>query len=203
MVRVVQSADESLNGVMATSVALKNAAELGVDLVEIVPNQDPPICRIVEYSKFRYEMKLREKENKSKQHVALMKEIRFGPHTDEHDFNFKLKHAQNFLQEGHKVKAVVHFRGRTIVYKEQGEKLLLEFAQALADDGKVESMPRLEGKRMHIIVTPKGAPKKVVKAEEKTKDKDKKDKKPKSEGRPEARPNDQEVDNTTDISDSE
>ena len=162
MVRVIQSPTEDMNGIMPTSKALRFAEELEVDLVEVVPNQDPPICRLVQYSKFKYEQKQREKENKSRQHVQQMKEIRFGPQTDDHDFNFKLRHAQNFLKEGHKVKAVVLFRGRSIVYAEQGEKLLLEFAQALAEEGKVESMPKLEGKRMFVIVNPKAMPKKLT-----------------------------------------
>jgi translation initiation factor IF-3 len=174
MVRLVQSPDEEMNGIVPTSKALRYAEELAVDLVEIVPNQDPPICRVVEYSKFKYEQKQREKENKSRQHVQQMKEIRFGPQTDDHDFNIKLRHAQNFLKEGHKVKAVVLFRGRSIVYADQGEKLLLEFAQALIDEGKIESMPRLEGKRMFVIVTPKAMPKKVNKPGEEGKPKEKK-----------------------------
>lgn len=153
--RVVGQEDESQNGIMSTRKALAIAEEKGLDLVEIAGHQDPPIVRIIEYSKFAYEQKKREKENKSKQHVVQMKEIRFGPSTDEHDFNFKLKHAEKFLSEGNKVKAYVHFRGRSIIYTDRGKKLLLEFAQALEEHGKVEMLPKLEGKRMYLILAPK------------------------------------------------
>lgn len=126
-----------------------------MDLVEISPKADPPVCKIVDYSKFKYEQKKKQKEIKSKAHKTVLKEIRFGPNTDDHDFNFKLKHAINFLKEGAKVKAYVHFVGRTIVFKERGEILLLKFAQQLEEFGKVEQLPKLEGKRMTIFVTPK------------------------------------------------
>jgi len=135
--------------------ALKIAQEQGLDLVEISPNADPPVCKVTDYSKFKYEQKKKQKEIKSKALKVVIKEIRFGPNTDEHDFNFKLKHAINFLQEGAKVKATVFFAGRTIVYKERGEILLLKFAQGLEEYGKVELMPKLEGKRMSMFVIPK------------------------------------------------
>jgi translation initiation factor IF-3 len=135
--------------------ALKIAQEQGLDLVEISPNADPPVCKVTDYSKFKYEQKKKQKEIKSKALKVVIKEIRFGPNTDEHDFNFKLKHAINFLQEGSKVKATVFFAGRTIVYKERGEILLLKFAQGLEEHGKVELMPKLEGKRMSMFVIPK------------------------------------------------
>lgn len=126
-----------------------------LDLVLISPKAKPPVCRIVDYSKFKYEHKKKQKELKAKAQKTVVKEIRFGPNTDEHDFNFKLKHAENFLQEGAKVKAYVHFVGRTIVYKERGELLLLRFAEALDELAKVEQMPKLEGKRMFLYLAPK------------------------------------------------
>ena len=135
------------------------AQEQGLDLVEISPNADPPVCKIVDYSKFKYEQKKKQKEIKAKAQKVVVKEIRFGPNTDDHDFNFKVKHAQAFLKDGFKVKATVTFYGRSIVYKERGEILLLRFAQALEDVGKVESMPRLEGKRMNLLMMPKVAKK--------------------------------------------
>ncbi len=134
--------------------ALRLAAELGVDLVEVVPTADPPVCRAIDYQKFLYEKKKKEKELKSKQGKQVIKEIRFGPHTDEHDFNFKVKHAIKFLTDGDKVKAFVHFKGRSIAYKEKGEIILLKFAQELADYGKVELMPKLEGNRMFLHLAP-------------------------------------------------
>lgn len=136
--------------------ALRIAQEQGLDLVEISPNADPPVCKVTDYSKFKYEQKKKQKEIKAKAIKVVIKEIRFGPNTDEHDFNFKLKHAISFLQEGAKVKATVFFPGRTIVYKERGEILLLKFAQGLEEYGKVEQMPKLEGKRMSLFVQPKG-----------------------------------------------
>jgi len=136
-------------------VALKMAVEQGLDLVEISPKADPPVCKIVDYSKFKYEYKKKQKEMKAKAHKTVMKEIRFGPNTDDHDFNFKLKHAINFLKDGAKVKAYVHFFGRTIVFKERGEILLLKFAQQLEEYGKVDQLPKLEGKRMIVILSPK------------------------------------------------
>jgi translation initiation factor IF-3 len=157
-VRVVGGEGEEDNGVMNIRKALALAEERGMDLVEINAAQDPPICRIIEYTKFKYEQNKREKEKKKKQHIVQMKEIRFGPNTDQHDFDFKLNHAKKFLEEGNKVKAYVHFRGRTIVYTDRGKKLLLEFADSLSDQGKVEMLPKLEGKRMYIILTPKAGP---------------------------------------------
>ena len=134
--------------------ALKIAGDLGVDLVEVVPTAEPPVCRAIDYQKFLYEKKKKEKELKSKQGKQVIKEIRFGPHTDEHDFNFKVKHAMNFLEDGNKVKAFVHFKGRSIAYKEKGEIILLKFAQELADHGKVELMPKMEGNRMFLHLAP-------------------------------------------------
>ncbi len=135
--------------------ALKLADEMGLDLIEISPNADPPVVRIADYQKFLYQQKKKAKELKAKSVKVVVKEIRFGPQTDDHDYNFKLKHAQNFLKEGAKVKAYVFFRGRSIVFKEQGEILLLRFATDLEDLAKVEMMPKLEGKRMTIMLAPK------------------------------------------------
>ena len=142
-------------GVYPFNQALRMAEDLGLDLVEISPAAVPPVCRITVYKKFLYDLKKKQKEIKAKQSTVEMKEIRFGPNTDEHDVNFKLKHARNFLEEGHKVKAFVFFRGRSIVFKERGEILLLKFAQDLEDIGLVESMPKLEGKRMTMFLIPK------------------------------------------------
>ena len=142
--------------VYPTPVAIKMAQEQSLDLVEISPNADPPVCKIVDYSKFKYEQKRKQKEIKAHAQKTILKEIRFGPNTDDHDFNFKVKHAENFLKEGAKVKSYVHFAGRSIVYKERGEILLLKFATALEEWGKVESMPKLEGKRMYLMMAPKG-----------------------------------------------
>ncbi|MBT1697712.1 translation initiation factor IF-3 [Fulvivirgaceae bacterium PWU4] len=135
--------------------AIKLAQEQNLDLVEISPNADPPVCKVVDYSKFKYEQKKKQKEIKAKTQKVVIKEIRFGPNTEEHDFNFKVKHASGFLQDGSKVKATVTFFGRSIVYKERGEILLLKFAQSLEEFGKVEAMPRLEGKRMSMLLMPK------------------------------------------------
>lgn len=140
--------------------AMEMAQQQGLDLVEISPKADPPVCKIIDYSKFKYEQKKKQKEIKAKAQKTVVKEIRFGPNTDDHDFNFKLNHAIKFLKEGSKVKAYVHFVGRTIVFKERGEILLLKFAQALEDYGKVELLPKLEGKRMSIILAPKPVSKK-------------------------------------------
>lgn len=141
--------------VMSIRDALKLADEMGLDLIEISPNADPPVVRIADYQKFLYQQKKKAKELKAKSVKVVVKEIRFGPQTDDHDYNFKLKHAQNFLKEGAKVKAYVFFRGRSIVFKEQGEILLLRFATDLEDLAKVEMMPKLEGKRMTIMLAPK------------------------------------------------
>lgn len=135
--------------------ALKMAEEKELDLVEISPNAVPPVCRIIDYSKFLYQLKKRQKEQKAKQIKVNVKEIRFGPQTDDHDYNFKLKHAKGFLEDGDKVKAYVFFKGRSILFKEQGEVLLLRFANDLEDYAKVEQMPVLEGKRMIIFLSPK------------------------------------------------
>lgn len=142
-------------GIYPIEEALVIAEKLGLDLVEISPKADPPVCKVVDYSKFKYEQKKKQKELKAKAQKVVVKEIRFGPNTDDHDFNFKLKHAQKFLEEGAKLKAYVHFVGRTIVFKERGEILLLKFAQALEDYGRVEQLPKLEGKRMTVIMSPK------------------------------------------------
>jgi translation initiation factor IF-3 len=157
-VRLVGENIES--GVFSLKEALEIAKGVGLDLVEISPNADPPVCKVIDYSKFKYEQKKKQKELKSKAHKVVVKEIRFGPNTDDHDFDFKLKHAINFLKEGAKVKAYVHFVGRSIVYKERGEILLLKFAQSLEEYAKVEDMPRLEGKRMFLILSSKVIPKK-------------------------------------------
>ena len=133
------------------------AHQEGVDLVEISPNANPPVCRLIDYSKFLYQQKKRAKEMKAKQVKQEVKEIRFGPQTDDHDYNFKLKHAQEFLQEGNKVRAYVFFRGRSILFKEQGEVLLLRFANDLEEWGKVEQLPSLEGKKMFLYLSPKKA----------------------------------------------
>jgi len=142
-------------GVFSLKEALALAEKMELDLVEISPNADPPVCKLTDYKKFLYEQKKRQKELKANASKVVMKEIRFGPQTDEHDYNFKLNHAKKFLAEGSKVKAYVFFRGRSIVYKEQGEELLLRFAQALEEEGKVEALPKLEGKRMQMTISPK------------------------------------------------
>lgn len=141
--------------VLSTAEALRMAEEQELDLVEISPNAVPPVCRILDYRKFLYNQKRKQKELKAKQSKVVLKEVRFGPNTDDHDFNFKLAHARKFLEEGNKVKAYVFFRGRTIVFKDRGEILLLKFAQELADIGAVEQLPKLEGKRMIIMINPK------------------------------------------------
>lgn len=146
-------------GVFPINEAIEMAKEQSLDLVEISPKAVPPVCKVVDYSKFKYEQKKKQKEIKAKAAKTVMKEIRFGPNTDDHDFDFKLKHAINFLKEGAKVKAYVHFKGRTIVYKERGEILLLKFAQALEEYAKVEQLPKLEGKRMFLFLSPKASKK--------------------------------------------
>jgi translation initiation factor IF-3 len=143
-------------GVYTLGQALTIANNQELDLVEISPNADPPVCRVVDYKKFLYEQKKKKKEQKANQAKSEVKEIRFGPNTDEHDFEFKLKHAENFLKEGHKVRAFVFFKGRSIVYKERGEVLLLQLAQRLTEIAKVEQLPKLEGKKMFLILNPKG-----------------------------------------------
>ena len=154
-VREVRIVDEGGSSVMPTKQALDMAREQGVDLVEISPNANPPVCRLIDYSKFLYQQKKRAKEMKAKQVKVEVKEIRFGPQTDEHDYQFKLKHAKEFLEDGNKVRAYVFFRGRSILFKEQGEVLLLRFANDLEEWGKVESMPSLEGKKMFLYLAPK------------------------------------------------
>ena len=134
---------------------METAQKETLDLVEISPKATPPVCKIIDYSKFKYDQKKKQKEIKSKAQKTVVKEIRFGPNTDDHDFNFKLNHAKKFLTEGSKVKAFVHFVGRTIVFKERGEILLLKFAQALEEEAKVEQLPKLEGKRMFLLLSPK------------------------------------------------
>ncbi|RKD90612.1 translation initiation factor IF-3 [Mangrovibacterium diazotrophicum] len=142
-------------GVFPLKEALAMAQEMELDLVEISPNADPPVCKIIDYQKFLYQQKKKQKEMKAKAVKVTVKEIRFGPQTDDHDFQFKLRHAEKFLAEGAKVKAFVFFKGRSILFKEQGEILLLKFAQALEEIGKVEQMPQLEGKRMTMFISPK------------------------------------------------
>ena len=154
-VREVRIAGEGESTVMSTRQALEMAREQGVDLVEISPNAQPPVCRIIDYSKFLYQQKKRAKEMKQKQVKVDIKEIRFGPQTDEHDYQFKLKHAQEFLSEGNKVRAYVFFRGRSILFKEQGEVLLLRFANDLEEYAKVEQLPKLDGKKMFLYLAPK------------------------------------------------
>jgi translation initiation factor IF-3 len=154
--------DNVEQGIYPTDQARKMAQDQNLDLVEISPTAVPPVCRVIDYSKFKYEQKKKTRELKAKQTKVVLKEIRFGPNTDDHDFDFKLKHAQEFLKEGAKIKAYVHFVGRSIVFKERGEILLLKFAQALEELAKVEQLPKLEGKRMFLYLAPKAAV--VVKA---------------------------------------
>ena len=141
-------------GVYPTRKALESANELELDLVEISPNATPPVCKVIDYKKFLYEQKKRDKELKAKATKVVIKEIRFGPQTDDHDYEFKKKHGEKFLKEGSKVKAYVFFKGRSIIYKDQGEILLLRLATDLEDYGKVEQMPKLEGKRMTMFLAP-------------------------------------------------
>ena len=161
--------DNVEQGVYTIQQALRIANDQELDLVEISPNVNPPVCRVVDYQKFVFQLKKKQKEQKAKSVKVVVKEIRFGPQTDDHDYNFKLKHAKGFLSEGSKVKAYVFFRGRSILFKDQGEVLLLRFANDLEDYGRVESMPVLEGKRMTIMLAPKKAatpsPKKGAKEE--------------------------------------
>jgi len=159
--------DNVEQGVYTIQEALRKADELGLDLVEISPNADPPVCRITDYQKFLYQQKKKLKEQKAKSVKVVVKEIRFGPQTDDHDFNFKLKHAKSFLEEGSKVKAYVFFKGRSILFKEQGEVLLLRFATELEDYAKVDQLPQLEGKKMIIMLSPKKQPVKAAKPKDK------------------------------------
>jgi translation initiation factor IF-3 len=153
VVRVV--GDEIETEVMSIQEALRLADRMELDLVEISPNADPPVCKVIDYQKFLYQQKKKQKEIKAKAAKVVVKEIRFGPNTDDHDYNFKLRHAIKFLEEGAKVRAYVFFKGRSILFKEQGEVLLLRFANDLEEYGKVEQLPRLEGKRMIISFSPK------------------------------------------------
>jgi len=153
MVRVVGENVE--NGIFQLREALTLARDIGLDLVEISPTANPPVCKVMDYKKFLFEQKKKQKEIKAKSAKIVVKEIRLGPNTDEHDFQFKLKHAIKFLEEGAKVKVDVFFRGRSIVYKDQGELVLLKFAQEVEEYGKVEQLPKLEGKRMIMMIAPK------------------------------------------------
>ena len=143
-------------GVFNIDAARRMAQDMELDLVMISDKADPPVCKIIDYQKFLYQQKKKQKEIKANAQKVVVKEIRFGPNTDEHDYNFKLKHAENFLEDGAKVKAYVFFKGRSILFKEQGEILLLRFAQDLEEIGKVEQLPKLEGKRMIMLISPKG-----------------------------------------------
>lgn len=169
MIRVPQVrlvGDNVTVGVYSTQEALKMAQEQALDLVEISPGADPPVCRIIDYNKFLYDKKKKEKEMKAKAKVSEVKEIRFTPNTDDHDFDFKSRHAESFLKDGNKVKAYVQFKGRAIQFKERGELLLLKFAERLAETGQPEALPRLEGKRMFIMLAPKSHKKKKEKEKE-------------------------------------
>lgn len=150
--------DNIEQGIYTIQEALRLADELELDLVEISPTADPPVCKIMDYQKFLYQQKKKQKEAKAKSVKVVVKEIRFGPQTDDHDFNFKLKHAKSFLEEGAKVKSYVFFKGRSILFKEQGEVLLLRFATELEDYAKVDQLPQLEGKRMIMMLSPKKPP---------------------------------------------
>lgn len=154
MVRIVGENVEN-PGIVTLQEALRIAEDLELDLVEISPAADPPVCKVIDYSKFLYQQKKKQKELKAKQTKIIIKEIRFGPQTDDHDFNFKLKHAKKFLNEGAKVKAYVFFKGRSILFKEQGEGLLMRFAEELDEYGKLDQAPTLEGKRMTIVLSSK------------------------------------------------
>ena len=181
-VREVRIVGDDGSMVVPTRQALDMARQQGVDLVEISPNANPPVCRIIDYSKFLYQQKKRAKEMKAKQVKQEVKEIRFGPQTDDHDYNFKLKHAKEFLTEGNKVRAYVFFRGRSILFKEQGEVLLLRFANDLEEYGKVEQMPSLEGKKMFLSLAPKKAG--VAKKSQQKMDREKREAEAKESGKP-------------------
>ena len=183
-VREVRIVGDDGSTVMPTREALDIARNQGVDLVEISPNANPPVCRLIDYSKFLYQQKKRQKEMKAKQVKVEVKEIRFGPQTDEHDYQFKLKHAMEFLQEGNKVRAYVFFRGRSILFKEQGEVLLLRFANDLEEYGKVEGMPSLEGKKMFLYLAPKKAG--VAKKSQQARDREASEAEAKSQSRQQA-----------------
>lgn len=153
-------------GVYSVQDAMRIAQQQQLDLVEISPNADPPVCKVVDYNKFLYDKKKKEKEMKAKSKAAEVKEIRFTPGTDDHDFDFKAKHAENFLKDGNKVKAYVQFKGRAIMFKERGELVLLKFAERLAEFGQPEGLPKLEGKRMLMVIAPKGQKKKAAPAQQ-------------------------------------
>lgn len=153
-------------GVYSVQDAMRIAQQQQLDLVEISPNADPPVCKVVDYNKFLYDKKKKEKEMKAKSKAAEVKEIRFTPGTDDHDFDFKAKHAENFLKDGNKVKAYVQFKGRAIMFKERGELVLLKFAERLAEFGQPEGLPKLEGKRMLMVIAPKGQKKKAAAVKE-------------------------------------
>ena len=158
MIRLV--GDNVEVGIYSTDAALRIAKEQELDLVEISPKADPPVCKVIDYNKFLYQQKKREKEIKAKTVKTVIKEVRFGPNTDDHDFDFKANHAEKFLKDGAKVKAYVHFKGRGILFKERGELILLKFAERLEAFGVVEHLPKLEGKRMIMFLSPKGSKKK-------------------------------------------
>jgi translation initiation factor IF-3 len=147
--------DNVEQGIIDLEAAIGYAQEQGLDLVEVSPKANPPVCKVIDYRKFLYDQKKKAKELKSTQAKTDIKEIRFGPNTDEHDVNFKLKHAEKFIDDGHKVRAYVFFRGRSIVFKERGELLLLQFAEKLQEVAKLEQMPKMEGKKMIIVLAPK------------------------------------------------
>lgn len=161
-------------GVYSTQEALKIAQQLQLDLVEISPNADPPVCKVIDYNKFLYDKKKKEKEMKAKAKISEVKEIRFTPNTDDHDFDFKSRHAEGFLKDGNKVKAYVQFKGRAIQFKERGELLLLKFAERLQVIGMPEALPKLEGKRMFIMLAPKGKKKKEKESKEEREDREEK-----------------------------
>jgi translation initiation factor IF-3 len=185
--REVRVVSEGNSEVMPTRKALDLAHQEGVDLVEISPNAQPPVCRLIDYSKFLYQQKKHQKEMKQKQVKVEVKEIRFGPQTDEHDYQFKLKHGMEFLNAGNKVRAYVFFRGRSILFKEQGEVLLLRFANDLEEYGKVEQMPKLEGKKMFLYLAPKKAG--VVKKSQQKLDREKREAEAKAAKKAEAEAN--------------
>ena len=180
-VRIIGDGEEPF--ILPTPKALKMAEQKGLDLVEISPNATPPVCRLIDYSKFIYQQKKKQKEIKAKQVKVEIKEIRFGPQTDEHDYNFKLKHAKEFLTQGDKVKACVFFKGRSILFKDQGEVLLLRFASDLEEFGNVERMPVLEGKRMNLFIAPKKSQQPVANKKEETAAADKKAASPATEAK--------------------
>ncbi len=154
-IRIVEIAGEEANEVLPTKEAQKIADAHGMDLVEITPKAQPPVCKVIEYSKFAYALKKKKKEQRVKQHQTTIKEIRFGPNTDDHDFNFKVKNAEKFLSEGNKLKTFIQFRGRNIIYKDRGRDLMDRIAESLEDVGKIEMQPKMEGRRMVMIMSPK------------------------------------------------